>query len=391
MSLFWRSNQPKRAPAVVATVPTPLRSWTNLSIRPETSLQKVAVWATIDLLSSLVSEIPVDVYQGTGPGKIKTATPRHLEDPAGDGSGLEDWMFSLMGCWLLRGNGVGFIRARSRHGTHPTAVELLHPDRTTVHLDADNEPVWTYEGQILPPESVFHRRVYPVAGELLGMSPVQYHATTIGMSLAITQFGYRWFQDGAHPSGMLTNSEVELNDAQAQTAKARFRAALLGTREPLVLGKGWAFQSLQINPEESQFLESGQFSAAECARIYGPGLAEILGYESGASMTYANIESRFVHLLVLSLNKWLRRMERTLSLMLPRGQYARMNRDALLQPTTLDRLRGYQLALANNIRTVNEVRELEDLPRVPWGDVPISLQTSAEPDEPGDPTHPEEP
>jgi len=58
---------------------------------------------------------------------------------------------------------------------------------------------------------------------------------------------------------------------------------------PVVLGQGWKFQAIQVNPEESQFLETQKYTAAECARIYGPGVAEILGYETGGSMTYANV------------------------------------------------------------------------------------------------------
>lgn len=381
MGLFLGRRRPEtRAPAMVghtAPVMTGGGYRADLS-HAETSLQKVAVWSTVDLISSLASEMPVGVYRGEDDDRRRVAMPRYLQDPAADGTGLEDWIYQLLISWLLRGNAFGIVRDRSSSGT-PTAVELLHPDLVSVWLE-DGEPVYSYQGRRIPPEQVFHKRVYPMPGTVLGMSPVAHHAATIGLALASTQFGLGWFQDGAHPSGLLTNSETDLTPEVAKTAKQRFLASLHGRREPVVLGRGWAYQQIQINPEESQFLETNQFTAAECARIYGPGLAEILGYESGGSMTYANVESRATSLLVFSLNRWLRRVERVLSSMLPRPQYAQLNREALLQSTTLTRYQTHQLALRNGWETINEVRRIEDLPPVPWGDEPWLPSGQSAPD-----------
>jgi hypothetical protein len=117
-------------------------------------------------------------------------------------------------------------------------------------------------------------------------------------------------------------------------------------------------------------LETQGYSAAECCRIFGPGIAEVLGYESGGSLTYATLEGRSAHLLVFTVNRWLRRLERLLSQFLPRPQYVRINRDGLLQSTTLERYRAHEVALRNRWKTVNEVRENEDMSAVPWGAEP---------------------
>lgn len=336
--------------------------------RAEASLQKVAVWSAVDLIVSLVSELPVDVYRGSGAEQAQVRTPAWLLDPAGNGYGLEDWIAQLVTSWLLRGNAFGVVADRAPTG-YPTAVELLHPDEVSVWLE-DGEPVFAHRGQRIPPDDVFHRRVYPMPGYVLGMSPIAHHASTIGLGISATRFGEQWFEDGGHPSGLLTNTETDMTPDQARTAKQRFMAAIRGTREPVVLGRGWNYQQIQVSPNESQFLETQGYTAAECCRIFGPGIAEVLGYESGGSMTYSNVESRGTHLLVYTLNRWLRRVERVLTGMLPRGQFARINRDALLQSTTLTRFRAHQIALQNRWTTVNEVRALEDMPPVPWGDEP---------------------
>lgn len=335
--------------------------------RAESSLRSVAVRSAVDLIASLGSELPLDVYSGKGQDRQKWPTPGYLLDPAGDGYGLQDWIYQLAVSWLLRGNGYGDILDRARAG-YVTQVAWQHPDMVSVFLE-DGQPKWSVNGVPMSERRMWHQRVNPVPGQLLGLSPIAFHAWTIGLSLTSTQFGLQWFKDGAHPSSLLTNSEA-LTPEQAQTAKARFMAALRGNREPLVLGKGWEWKAIQINPNESQFLETQGLSAAECARIFGPGMAEILGYESGGSLTYATVEGRMQHLLTLSVNKWLRRIERILSSMLPSPRYVRLDRDAILQSTTLDRYRAHELALRNRWKVVNEVRDDEDMKSVSWGDEP---------------------
>lgn len=356
--------------------------------RAEASLQSVAVRSAVDLIASLGSELPIHVYSGEGRERQSWPVPNYLQDPAGDGYGLPDWIYQLLISWLLRGNAYGNVLDRARSG-YPTQVEWLYPDAVRPQLE-NGAAMWFVNGNLVPETRMWHQRVNPIPGQLLGLSPVAFHASTIGLSLTSTKFGLQWFRDGAHPSSLLTNSET-LTSEQAQTAKDRFMAALRGNREPLVLGRGWDWKAIQINPEESQFLQTQGMSAAECARIFGPGVAEILGYESGGSLTYATVEGRMQHLLTLAVNKWLRRVERLLSAMLSSPRYVRLDRDAILQSTTLDRYRAYESALKNQWRTVNEVRDDEDMKPVPWGDKPNTVAGAAPQTEPAEPEPDDQP
>lgn len=377
--LRWFFEQPADLPELRATgfaaVPPlvyPSARFTDVNLASaEASLQSIAVRSAVDLIASLGSELPIDVYSGVGRDRQARRMPTYLQDPAGDGYGLEDWCYQGLESLLLRGNLYGDILDRARAG-YPTQVVLQHPDEVHGWIDpVDGVEHWLIAGREVDRARLLHRRVNPVPGRVLGLSPVAYHAAQIGLSLTSTQFGLQWFRDGGHPSAMLTNSEMDLTGTDAiAKAKEQFMAAVYGSREPLVMGKGWTYAGIQIAPEESQFLETQGFSAAECARIFGPGIAEVLGYESGGSLTYGNVVDRDLHLLKYSLNKWLRRMERLLTSMLPQPQYVRIDRDALLQTATLDRYRAYESALRNRWRTVNEVREDEDMQPVEWGDEP---------------------
>ncbi|ROP36279.1 HK97 family phage portal protein [Saccharothrix texasensis] len=335
----------------------------------ESALQAVAIGSSVDLLASLASELPVGVYTGSKGSRRSLPTPGYLLDPAGDGHGLADWMYQLLVSWLLRGNAFGTVLEQSRG--YPTQITLHYPDSVTGWLGGNGVPEWSVDGKTVDLETFRHLRVNPMPGVVLGMSPVQRHARTIGLNLVATQFGLQWFTDGAHPGALLTNSEADLSDETVvRRVKDRFLAVIRGSREPLVLGKGWEYAPIQLKPEESQFLQTQGYSAADCCRIFGPGIAELLGYETGGSMRYTNVESRSAHVLVYALNKWLRRADRVLTSMLPDGQYARIDRDAVLQSTTLERYRAHHLALGDRWKTVNDVRADEELPPVTWGDEP---------------------
>ena len=229
----------------------------------------------------------------------------------------------------------------------------------------EGKPKWYVNGKDIQAEKLMHWRVNPMAGRLLGLSPIEHHATTIGISLATSRFGRQWFADGAHPSGYLTNSEVPITPELAVEAKAKVLEAR-GSSEPMVFGKGWGFETAQVTPEESQFLETQGLSEAQCARIFGPGFAEILGYETGSKMTYANIVDRRQDLLVLGMNRWLRRYDRVLSKFTAPGQWVSLDREALLEATTLQRYTAHTASLT--WRTANEIRAIEGLEPVEGGD-----------------------
>jgi HK97 family phage portal protein len=331
--------------------------------RAEGSMQSVAIWAAVSLVASLAAELPIDVFSGQGDGKKKVSTPGYLLDIAGDGYGTPDWVYQSVVSYLLRGNVFGKVVARDSRGGFPTQVPLYHPDDVYGWRDPNTGmPKWRAQGMDIPAADMWHRRAYSVPGYLLGLSPIGYHAMTIGLGFEAQRFGVDFFRDGANPTGLLTNSETDLKKEQAQTAKDRFVAALNGTREPVVLGKGWSWQQISIAPEESQFLETQRYSSSECARIFGPGMPEILGYPTGDPLTYATVEGRSLHLLTYALDPWFTRLEYNLSSLLPRPQYVKLNRAALLRADLLTRYRAHNMAIAGHWKAPSEVRDDEDMP-----------------------------
>ncbi|GLZ36221.1 hypothetical protein Lesp02_84080 [Lentzea sp. NBRC 105346] len=354
--------------------------------RAESSLQKIAVWACVNLVATIAETMPLDEYvEGE---KRPVPLEPWLADLDGTGHGLGDWLYQYVFSQMLRGNAYGTVLERDKRRGTPTQIVLQHPDKTRVRRDPrDGHLDWTVCGQPVDASKMWHKRVFPVPGEMLGLSPIELHALTIGLGLSSLNFGAAWFRDGAHPSGILTNDQLDMKDEdQAKTAKARFLAAIRGTREPLVLGKGWAFKAIQVAPNESQFLETNNYTSAECCNIFGPGFASVFGYSTGDnSLTYTNIEQRSLDLLTYAADPWLVRIERVLRMLLPPGRFVKFNRAALVKTDLLTRYRAHEIALRNDFKVVNEVRDDEDLAPVEWGAKPVE-QKKPIPIAPADPS-----
>lgn len=394
---LWPFGREERAAA--PSIPVPLMGTTNPFFvagpsnyayvdgsRIEAAKQSVAISSAVDLVASIVSELPIDVFSGQGGSRRDIKMPAWLQDPAGDGHGVEDWIYQGLYSWLYRGNLYGGVLARSNTGFIQQAT-LFHPDAVSGYIDDKGLIQWSVSGtsvaQFNSEDGVFlHRRVNPVPGQVIGESVISRHARQIGLSLSATNFGKSFFDADAMPIGILRNTLAGIDPDQSRTVKDRFMASVRGTREPVVMGRGWEFDQLTVNPEESQFLQTMGYTEAQCARMFGPGIAEILGYPTGQQLTYVNLQDRDIQLLKYAVNRWARRMERLLSEFLPNPQYVVFNRDALLETNTLQRFQAYTSALTGRWMTVNEVRDLENEPPVPWGDEPNGASAPAAPADP---------
>lgn len=333
----------------------------------DNAMRKVAIFSAVNLLASMAETIPLETFSGDETNKIRS--PRWLDDLGGTGYGTPDFSYQCMYSLGITGNILNRVVERDPVSGKPRTMDMLHADK--VRVDPTNDRIWYVNGVEVDASQIDHRRAFPVPGMKMGLSPIAMHATTIGTGIAALNFGAQWFVDGAHPSGMLTNDELpELNQTQALGMKARFLSAIRGTREPVIMTGGWKYQAIQIAPAESQFIETQEYTSAECARIYGPGMPEILGYKVGNSMTYANIEQRSLDLLTYSVDPWLVRLERFYSSLLPQPQFVRFNRAALLQTDLKTRFEAHQIALKNGWKVINDVRTEEAMPHVAWGDEP---------------------
>ena len=105
-----------------------ITDYATVDANGENALRDIAIGSAIDLICSLTSEMPVDVYRGYGSDRQRVNMPANLKDPGADGHGLQDWLYTLLQSWLYRGNAYGHIVSMSAAGD-ARQVALLHPIR----------------------------------------------------------------------------------------------------------------------------------------------------------------------------------------------------------------------------------------------------------------------
>jgi HK97 family phage portal protein len=343
----------------------------GVRVTPDTSMRLSAVWGCVRLLADVVSELPVHVFAKGSRREVDP--PRVLVTPAA-GTDLPDWLWQHMASYLLRGNVTGLIVDRAGLG-RPSQIELVSPDRLVPQVDHNDRTVtWRLDGQEIDRDELWHRRAYPMPGEVLGLSPIAHAAQSIGLGLGAEAFGAKFFGDNATPSGLLT-SDQRLTRGQAQELSEAWRIAHKGRRKTAVLGSGTKWQAVSVAPEESQFLDTLKFNVQQIARIFGVP-PEMIAAESGASMTYANIESRDLSLLKYAVGPWLGRLERALNTLVTRSQYVKFNAAGLLRTDLKTRYESYAIGLDKGFLTLDEVRDLEDREPLPAGTARPQLEVA---------------
>jgi HK97 family phage portal protein len=339
-------------------------------VTADSALRLSSVWACVNLLANTISTLPLDVFRNDE----EIPVPLLLASPAA-GWTLEQWLWALMQSLLLRGNSYALITARSGPRLTPSQVEPVNPDLMSVQVEANGTISYRWKGRLLDPSDVWHVAAFRPAGSPVGLSPVAFAVETVGLGLAVQRFGRAFFADGAMPSGIL--SAEHITQEGIELARVKLDRATHGRRQPLIVSGGGAgevkWQSLSVNPNESQFIDSRKLGVSEIARTFGLP-PEMIGGEAGNSLTYTNVESQGMHFAQHSILPWAIRLESAISTLLPRGQTVKFNLDGLRRADTKSRYEAHAIALASGFMTVDEVRELEDLGPMPAASSPPNLQ-----------------
>jgi HK97 family phage portal protein len=318
-----------------------------------------AVWRCKNVYVDLLSTLPFSAYRDTDGVPVMLGTQPPVVDRPSVSTDKIGWVAQVVESLIMRGNVWGFITSFGANGW-PTNVEILHPDAVTPRWDwRSRELEVRVFGEIVDPARLWHRAINMTAGSPLGMSTIEAARTSIGVGIAAQRYGSAWFTEGGHPSSLLSTDQA-LTAEQAAEMKERWRT-MVREGSVAVLSQGMDYKPVALSPADAQFLESIDASGQDVCRFFKLP-PETAGYASGESMTYSNVESQWLNLLIASLNPVLTVVEKAWSDLLPRPQYVQANRDALLRMTTIERYKAHALALGNKPwKGVDDVRVLEEL------------------------------
>lgn len=330
----------------------------------ETALSLVPVYAATRVLADGVASLPLQTFKERKGYSERTRDPAFIRQPTAHGTRY-DWLHRLVTSVALRGNAFGYITGWGSD-TLPTGIEWLDPDDVVLSEDSTDGPArWYVQGAEVPRERIVHIAGYTVPGKRLGLSPIGALKRTIETGLYAAEFGREWFENGSIPAAILQSKDPVSRD-EAQLLKRRFKAAAQ-SRDPVVLANGLEYKPISVPADESQFIATLKLNATQIASIYGIP-PEMIGGESGNSLTYANTEQQAINFVTYTLRPWLVRIETALSDLLPRGTFVRFNVDSIIRADTKTRYEAHSLAINAGWLSRNEVRVIEDRPPMPGGD-----------------------
>lgn len=336
-----------------------------------------AVFACVKVLAETMASVPFAVFMRNG--RSRERDPRHplypvlhhRPNPEMTSAELIETMQGQIG---LRGNGLANI---VRNGAGDvTELWPLRADRT--RLVRRNGKLWYIvrlpggEERPLPKRDVFHVRGLGANG-LWGYSPVDQAREAIGLGLATERYGARFFANDGAPGGALRHPEKlggAGNDPDARTAaRNRLRADWAAMHEGLenkhrvaILEEGMEWQSIGVDPRNSQFLEQRVHQLRDVARWYRVPLHLILDYERA---TFSNIETMSLEFVKYTMLPWFRKWEQASLRDLFRpsevDHFAEFVLEGLLRGDSKSRAEFYRTLWNIGAINDNEIRERENL------------------------------
>jgi len=350
-------------------------------VNEHTAMQMTAVYSCVRILAEAVAGLPLHIYKYNDSGGKEKAITHPLYRLLHDEPNPEMTSFAfretLMSHLLLWGNAYAQIIRNARGEV--VALYPLMPNKMTVDRDSsgklyylyqrntDDAPTLGKESQVyLYPSEVLHIPGLGFDG-LIGYSPIAMAKNAVGLAMATEEYGAKFFANGAAPGGVLEHPGT-IKDPQK--VKESWNTAYQGSSNAhrvAVLEEGMKYQVIGISPEQAQFLETRKFQINEIARIFRIPPHMLADLEKSS---FSNIEQQSLEFVKYTLDPWVVRWEQAMWRMLfseneKKEYFIKFNVDGLLRGDYQSRMAGYATARQNGWMSANDIRELENLDRIP--------------------------
>jgi HK97 family phage portal protein len=343
------------------------------SVNERTALGVSAYYAALRNISQDFGKLPVHAYR-----KQKNKSRERL-----DGSRIDRIMQNpnpemtamsfkevMVGNALVHGNAYAEIQLDNAN--RPVALWPIPSRSVTPYRMSNGQLIYRVKQEqrevVLRPNQVFHLK--GIGGDgIVGYSIIQEAKHSLGLGLAAQKSAGKFYANGARLSGVL-QCPVALEDQARKNLKESWVAAYQGSgnagKTPL-LEEGIEFKAISISPEDAQFIEQQKFTVTEICRWFNIPPHKLMDLERA---TFSNIEHQAIAYQQDAIQPWAVRFEQEAKrkLISQSDVYIEVNIDALLRADTATRFEVYSKAIASGIRTMNEVRQLENLEPKEGGD-----------------------
>ena len=358
-------------------------STSGKAVTERSAMQMTAVYSCVRILAEAIAGLPLHLYTYKDDGGKEKAIghPLYLllhDEPNPE---MSSFVFreTLMTHLLLWGNAYAQI-IRNGKG-EVVALYPLMPNRMTVDRDSSGQLFYTYQMNntdaptmkagtvILKPSDVLHIPGLGFDG-LVGYSPIAMAKNAIGLAIATEEYGAKFFANGATPGGLLEYPGTVKDPDRVRESWNKGFSGSQNAGKVAILEEGMKYTPISIAPEQAQFLETRKFQINEIARIFRVPPHMVGDLEKSS---FSNIEQQSLEFVKYTLDPWVVRWEQSLSRALftpdeKKRYFFKFNVEGLLRGDYQSRMNGYATARQNGWMSANDIRELENLDRIPAED-----------------------
>ena len=352
-------------------------------VNERTAMQMTAVYSCVRILSEAIAGLPLFLYKYGDDGSKDKYLDHPLWRVLHDEPNPEMTSFvfreTMMNHLLLTGNAYAQIIRNVRGDV--VALYPLMPDRMAVDRDLQGRLYYRYRKSsddapeirrdktsdvILAPSDVLHILGLGFDG-LVGYSPIAMAKNAVGLAIAAEEYGAKFFANGAAPSGVLEHPGMIKDPERIRQSWQSTFGGSSNSNKIAVLEEGLKYTPIAISPEQAQFLETRKFQINEIARIFRVPPHMLADLEKSS---FSNIEQQSLEFVKYTLDPWVVRWEQAMnkSLLLEsekRNVFTKFNVDGLLRGDYASRMTGYATARQNGWMSANDIRQLENLDRIP--------------------------
>ena len=360
LGLTRRSALEERSFAIV-----PQPNFASSGVTTNDALSLASVYRSVTVLATAMKQMGIHAYRED----IKvTPTPLWIRQPDAAIT-REAWMESTVNSLALAGNAYWLISRNPRGET--VNLQVLNPFNMFIKTDEyGNVLGYQYRGtKMYSLNDIQHLALMRVPGNAYGLGPIQAAQQELMNARDTRDYAATWFTDSGIPNGVLKSDQM-LSPDQAAAAKDAWNLTAGAKNGVAVLGNGLNYQPMYLNPRDAQFIEAQAFNVQQVARLFGIPANMILASVDGNSMTYTNMEQEQIAFVRYTLSQYIVEIESAMSQLSARGVNVEINTDSLLRTDTFTRYQAHQIALAAGFMTIDEVREIEDLPPLNPNGVP---------------------
>ena len=337
----------------------------------ETALKFSAVWACNRVLQQSFAQLAVNIYKKTASGKeIDTNHPLQKIIKAEPNDIMTSYIFRevLMNYYNLHGNAYSKI-VRKRASKEITALIPIPANLVTPYLNKSGNLYYKIQYSSDKSEVLAARDMLHVPGlsndGITGKSPIKIASETIGLAIAATEFGARFFGQGTTLSGIIEFPTI-VNAAARKNLDEGFKKAYQGlgrTHGVAVLEQGAKFTPISMPLEDAQYLQTRKFQVTDIARIFRvpPHMIADLERTTNNNIEHQGIE--FVqHIMVPIVIAWEQELNKKLLTESEKEtHFFKFSLNALLRGDTKTRGEFHKKGLWGGWLSQNEIRQFEDL------------------------------